>query len=103
MKRRKIAADERVEVRMSLRDRELLLEHTFVDPEYAQRLRAVPGKSGLVAGYTLDDLEDILGHIAAEANHTEDRKLQEELDALYERLAAVQESYDDGSGQENAV
>ena len=64
---------------MSSRERELLLNHTFADPDYAEQLRAIPGKMGYVGGYTLDDLEDMLGYIAAEANHCEDHKLQKEL------------------------
>jgi hypothetical protein len=35
-------------------------------------------------------------HIAAEANHTEDSKLQQKIDKLYDRLTAVEQSYDDG-------
>jgi hypothetical protein len=41
-----------------------------------------------------------VGYIAAEANHTVDKALQDELDALYLRLVAEMESYDDGSWQE---
>ena len=88
---------------MSARERELLSEHTSAAPEYVQRLRAVAGGKALVASYTLDDLEDILGYIAAEANHTENRKLRKELDALYDRLASIQESYDDGNWQDGVV
>ena len=47
--------------------------------------------------YTLEDLEDILGYIAWEANHTNDRKLQRELDDFYDRLYRIQRSYDDGN------
>ena len=56
-----------------------------------------------VGNYTLADLEDILGYLAAEANHTEDRKLRGELDVFYDRLSAVQQSYDDGLWQEGGV
>ena len=48
---------------------------------------------------TLDDLDEIIGYIAAEANHTDDKKLQKELDHLYERLKTTMESYDDGMWQ----
>ena len=99
----KIAPGDRVEVTMSQRDQELLSEHTFADPEYAERLRAVPGKTELVGSYTLDDLEDLLGYVATEANHTKNRRLQRELDALHGRLASIQASYDDGSWQDSAV
>ena len=88
---------------MSERDRRLLEDLVAADPEYASRLRPVPGKSHLVGEYTLDDLEDLLGHIAAGANHTEDSKLRDRLDSLYDRLFRVQRSYDDGLWQDSAV
>jgi hypothetical protein len=88
---------------MSSRERELLVDHTFADPEYAERLREIPGKTGYVGAYTLDDLEDMLGYIAAEANHCEDRKLQKELYKFIDRLSDLQQSYDDGSWQDGAL
>jgi hypothetical protein len=102
-RRKRIQPDEKVTVRMSARDRALLLEYTLGDPEYAERLRPDPSGRGLVGEYTLDDLEDILGYIAAEANHTEDKKLQRELEALYDRLFRTQRSYDDGSWNDSAI
>jgi hypothetical protein len=93
-----------VEVQMSWRERELLLDCTLADPEYTERLRAVPGGTEIVGSYTLSELEDLLGSIAAAANHTEDPNLQKALDdALSERLAAIQESYDDGLWQEDSL
>ncbi len=55
--------------------------------------------SKLVVKLTLDDLEEIIGYIAAEANHTDDMKLQKELDHLCERLQTTMELYDDGMWQ----
>jgi hypothetical protein len=83
-------------------DRELL-EHTVADPDYTERLRPASGGQGLAGEYTLDDLEDMLGYIAAEANHTEDKKLCRELDALYDRLLRIQRSYDDGNWNDSAI
>lgn len=103
VKRRRIKPGEQVTIRISQHDQQLIQDLLAVDPEYAARLREVPGKSHLVGEYTLDDLEDILGHIAAEANHTDDRKLRDRLDTLYERLLGVQQSYDDGNWQDSAV
>jgi hypothetical protein len=103
MARRKIQPDEKITVRMTTRDRSLLLEQTFADPEYAKRLRPASGGKGLVGEYTLDDLEDMLGYIAAEANHTEDKKLQRALDSLYDRLLRTQRSYDDRNWNDSAI
>jgi hypothetical protein len=68
-----------------------------MDDEYIDRLQPVGGKGDLIGQYTLDDLEDMLGYIAAEANHIEDAKIQGQLDRLYDRLLELQRSYDDGS------
>ena len=103
MSRRKIHPDEKIAVRMTARDRSLLLDHTLGDPDYSKRLQPASSGGGLVGEYTLDDLEDMLGYIAAEANHTEDRALQRALDALYDRLLRVQRSYDDGNLNDSAI
>ena len=47
-----------------------------------------------------NDLDALLGYVAAEANHCKDRKLQKELDELFERLQKTMEGYDDGAWQE---
>ena len=41
---------------------------------------------------TLDDLEELNGYLAAEANHCEDPQLQKKLDKLFERLSKIEES-----------
>lgn len=89
-------------MRLHARHRELLLEHTLADPEYAERLQPPPRGTGLVGRYTLDDLEDILGYVAAAANHTEDESLQTELDALFEKLLAIQGAYEDNARPDGA-
>jgi len=101
MARTKIEPDSVVEVLFAPRERDLVVEHTFAGPNLIERLRLarVVG-TRLAVGYTLDDLDELLGYIAAEANHTEDEALRDELDALYARLQEVMESYDDGSWQE---
>ena len=103
MKRKKIQPDEKITVRMTLRDRELLLEYTLGDPESAERLRPDSAGKGLVGEYSLDDLEDILGYIAAEANHTDDKQRGRELHALYDRLLRTQRSFDDGSWNDSEI
>lgn len=66
-------------------EQELITEHTFADPEYARRRRKVA--NGRVRGsFTLNDLDDLMGYVAAEANHLKDKKLQRELDALQDSL-----------------
>lgn len=92
---KKIKPGEPIRVELSERDRELLLGHTLADPEYANRLRPI-GLRRFVAEYTLNDVEDIMGFIALEANNTKSTDLQTELDDLFDRLEVVQSLYDDG-------
>lgn len=40
----------------------------------------------LIVKYSLDELDELLGYIAAEANHAENEKLERDLDRLYDRL-----------------
>lgn len=95
MARKKIEPDEAVSVVLSPRDRELIVDHTFADPEYAERLR--PGAGGRLRGdFTLEDIDDLMGYVAAEANHSKSQKLRKELDNLWERLQAVMDAHDDG-------
>ena len=102
MARKKIESDTPVKVRLTPRERELILAHTFAGPNLTKRLRlAEVAGTRLTVDYTLDDLDELVGFIAAEANHAEDARLQHELDALYEHLRETMESYDDGSWQES--
>ena len=99
--RKKIKEGQRVAVGFSPRERQLMLDHTFAGPELTtalRRARLVDGRH--VVRYTLGGLDEVLGHVAAEANHSTDRKLRRELDALYARLRREMESYDDGLWQQ---
>jgi len=48
--------------------------------------------------FTLDELDELAGYVAAEANHAKVKKLKKELRGLYARIAAVLESYTDEPG-----
>jgi hypothetical protein len=104
VKTRRIKPDERVPVTFNARERILVLDHTFAGGEVIEPLEAARearGKS--VVRYTLEDLDELLGYVAAEANHSKNKKLQAELDALYDRLQAEMQSYDDGQWQDPSI
>ena len=91
-----IEPGEEIPVRLTTRQRDLMLEHTFIEPELEKRLRiAVTEGASIVVGLTLDDLDDLLGHVAAEANHSKDASFRRHLDTLYNRLRDVEEGYTD--------
>ena len=77
-----------VSVTVTARERDLLRDETFSDPAYVDRFRKSGGD--WVGRFTTSDLEDILGHLAAAANHAPRAKLRQELDALYERLEVLE-------------
>ena len=103
MVRQIIKPDEKIDVRMTARDKQLLLEYTLGYAEYVERLEPIQGSTDLLGRYTLDDLEDIIGYIAAEASHTDDAKLKNELVALFDRLYKIQRSFDDGNWNDSAI
>src|SRR5207244_4270845 len=67
--RKKIKRGQKVRVSFSPRARVLVLEHTFTGPELTTALRRAQLESGkYVVRYTLDDLDELLSFVAAEAN-----------------------------------
>jgi len=101
VKRKKIKYGEPVDVSFTQEERTLILEYTLAGPDLTDRLRiASTRQKKLVVKFTLDDLDELLGYIAAEANHSEDPKLQKWLDSLHDQLETKMESYDDGEWQQ---
>jgi hypothetical protein len=81
-----------IEIKITLEERDLILDFTFADEALTDRLKIaeIKGKY-LMARYSLNDLDDLIGFIAAEANHAEDKKLEKKLDRLIEKLERVLE------------
>lgn len=88
-KPRDLSASDGIPVRLSGRDRDLILKHTFIGGEVEARLR-VARMNGprIVVDLTPDDLDELLGYVAAEANHSQLPAVRRQLTALYDRLAA---------------
>ena len=57
----RIQPGERVPIRLSQLQRHLILEHTFMSPELEEGIGTI--------SLDLDDLDELLGAVAAEANH----------------------------------
>ncbi|HKV24236.1 MAG TPA: plasmid pRiA4b ORF-3 family protein [Candidatus Acidoferrum sp.] len=96
MKRIRIKPDEKIPLELKERERVLILEHTLAKDELTNHLRVVPKKGQRsIFRFTLDDLEELGGFVAAEANHTGDKKLRKELDRLFDRMQNTLESYTD--------
>ena len=83
-----------VEIPIDDRERALLLSLIGLDPVVEKLLRAADGVKGPgVLGLTPDMLDDLLGAVAFEANHTENTALQKQLDRLYGRLEELLDAH----------
>jgi repressor LexA len=99
MTRKHIMPGERVVLTLSVVERDLIVERTFIDPEMEERLRgAQTFGSKLVVDLTLDDVDDLAGHVAAQANHCKEERVRRSLDAVYDRLAKLEAGYTDEEG-----
>ena len=95
-RRKQIAVGEKVPLELTERERDLIMKHTFAGSDLTDRLRVVPGPGRRpFYRFTLDDLDELAGYVAAEANHAKVKKLEKELRQLYGRIADVLESYTD--------
>ena len=74
---------------------DLIRNATLCNPDFA-RFAVIEGK-GVILNLSLDDIEEIQGYIAAEANYTKSRKLQKDLDRLFSKFQVYLDTYDDQS------
>ena len=88
--KKKIPAGTKLPVRLSAAERRLIREHTFYDPTFCAE---GPDKGTVAVDMDLDAIEDLQGYVAAEANHTEDRKLEQVLGKLSDRLRVFLDKY----------
>lgn len=94
--RKRIRPEDKIPLELSNRESDLILKHTFAGDELTRPLRIVPGPGQPHAySFTLDDLDELAGHVAAEANHAKDKKLAQGLHRLHARIAAILECHTD--------
>ncbi|MGC9199191.1 MAG: hypothetical protein ACP5E5_09660 [Acidobacteriaceae bacterium] len=81
----------------------MILEETFVESDLMESLRGASATDkAAVCSFTPDDLEDLIGYIAAEANHAKDKKLRKGLDRLFEKLEASLQAYGENEERRHA-
>ncbi len=98
--RKQIAVGEKVPMELNDRERDLIMHHTFAGNELTNRFRIVPDPGRPPSHhFTLDELDELAGYVAAAANHSKVQKLEKELRGLYARIAAVLEFYTDEPGK----
>jgi hypothetical protein len=80
-----IKAGEQVPLKLTDAERALLLERVTILPQEAETaIRSTPGGDPVLL--SLDELDELNGYVAAEANHTEDKKLAKALDRVFDKI-----------------
>lgn len=94
--KRRIAVDQPVPVHITFSERDLLLEHGFLDAETEKKLadgRAIG--DAVVCLLTLSDIDYILGDVAAVANHAGDEEVSDVMYELFDWLRLHEDLYAD--------
>ena len=84
-----IPANQKVGLKLTAKERQLLDQELIL--EYEEVIHGTP--TGDPVMLTLDEWEDLNGYIAAQANHTDDTKVQKKLDAFFERIQKLIDKY----------
>jgi hypothetical protein len=76
-----------VDIHLTEEERMLILSEVILDLETEEPLKAAIAQEGrLVVSYSLEDLDLLLGSIAATANHADTPQLEKRLGKIYDRL-----------------
>lgn len=93
MKQKRIPSGTKLPLSFSSRELEDNRELDMIGEEFGQHA-AVVGRKVRV-DLSLDDMEEIQGHVAAEANHTRDATRRQRLDKLFDKFQKVLDRWDD--------
>jgi hypothetical protein len=99
-KRTFIKPGQKLELDLTPAERRAILDHlTLLPPEYEVMLKKVHPEQPLLL--TLDDLEDFSGYVAAESNHTKNKKLRAVLDSAFEKMGDLLDKFTDEEPPQN--
>ena len=93
-KRKHLKPGERVTLSLTLAQADLIAEHTFIGEKLLAILHAAKVHDNVVrVRCTLDELDQLSNYVADEANNTKDKNLQQKLDAIFEAIRMLEQSY----------
>ena len=94
MWKKRIPPGDKVPLKLTPAETKAILEDLMcLDRECEQIIQETP--AGKPVMMSLDDLEDFAGYVAAEANHTEDKKLGRKLDKVFDKCQKLLDTYTD--------
>ena len=95
---------EKAVVKLTVEQVDLIVERTFIDEHILASKHAAKVWDGvLTIRCTLDQLEELAGCAAAEANNTKDRNLRRRLDAISDEIDRANLTYADGTPPNRAA
>lgn len=87
---------DKIKISLTLQERDLIINETFADTDLIEPLeRARIEDDSITVYYSPQALEELLGFIAAEANHADDEVLEAELGSLHDRLEDILDDYEE--------
>lgn len=96
--RKRISPTDKVSLKLTDRERTLIIEETFAPDYLIDRIRldpAIVGEKPPPVAFTLDEWEELHGYVAAEANHCGERKLERALYRICHRVQEILDTYTD--------
>ncbi len=94
--KKQVSEDEKVPLLLSKSQIEIIRNHVLMIEKSIENSINVAEVVGIKRKLMLSlyDLEDLEGHIAASANHSDNRKIQTKLDSLIEIINKTQRKYE---------
>ena len=94
MQKKSIQPGQKVALRLTAPERMLVLECVnFLDDNCLLVIAGTPVSKPVMM--TLDEIDDLSGYVAAEANHCADKKRQKKLDTVFEKAQGLLDRYTD--------
>ena len=82
---KRIQPGEPIGVKLGVSERLTIQKLTMVESEIAERVERAPKEQPRIS-FTLDELDDLIGHVAADLNHTTDENRKYWLEKLYIKI-----------------
>lgn len=93
-RKKQIQSNEKIGLKLTPAERTLLLKDLNILPtEHQEAIKGAPANEPVML--TLDDLDDLGGYVAAEANHCDDKRKQKKLDTVFQKIQRLIKTHSD--------